>query len=554
MALARGASAADNSLASHFAVPLEEHVMRWSHLLSSFGHARRRLRVCHPATRSAVSFRPQLEVLEDRHLLSTFTVVLATDNGGPSGQKVSATTGDLRYCVEQADAAHTATTDSIGFSSKLTTTPHTITLNSANGPLVLSDSHPLTINGPTGLTINVSGGNQVEVFDVASGMVTIKNLPIIYGKAANGGGIYNQGTLTLSNCILDHDSANAGDGGGIFNVGTLTLTKTTLYLDSALRGGGIFNNGAAATATLTSSNLSNDTATSGGGFFNNSGTATLTKCALTNNSAFDGGGIFTNGTATLTNVTLSGNSATHEAGGVRNDTSGTATLSGCTLANDSAMFGGGIVNFGTLTVTNSTFSNDSASSDGGGIAMALSATATLTNCTLANNSTTGGNGSNSGGGGIWLTDSPTLTLINCTLSNDSAFANGGGIWNAFNGGTITLNLINTIVAGNSAPTNGPDIYGAVTTADHNLVGDATGSTGITNGMGGNIVGGNGNPVIDARLGPLQNNGGPTETMALLADSPAIGHADNTMAPATDQRGHTRIDEAGETTDIGVFEL
>ena len=103
-------------------------------------------------------------------------------------------------------------------------------------------------------------------------------------------------------------------------------------------------------------------------------------------------------------------------------------------------------------------------------------------------------------------------------------------------------------------TVGSDISGFVTWADHNLVGDADGSSGIFNGSNGNIVGGNGNPVINALLGPLQNNGGPTQTMALSAGSPAIGHADNFEAPAMDQRGITRLDETGETTDIGAFEL
>jgi hypothetical protein len=86
------------------------------------------------------------------------------------------------------------------------------------------------------------------------------------------------------------------------------------------------------------------------------------------------------------------------------------------------------------------------------------------------------------------------------------------------------------------------------------VGDATGSTGIVNGVNGNSVGGNSNPVINADLGPLQNNGGPTQTMALLSNSPAIGHADNSKAPATDQRGFTRLDVAGKMIDIGAFEL
>jgi hypothetical protein len=93
----------------------------------------------------------------------------------------------------------------------------------------------------------------------------------------------------------------------------------------------------------------------------------------------------------------------------------------------------------------------------------------------------------------------------------------------------------------------------VSTADHNLIGDGTDS-GISNGVNGNQVGGNGNPVINPKLADLAHNGGPTETMALQPGSPAIGHADNAAAPRTDQRGVVRIDEAGETTDIGAFEL
>src|SRR5262249_28760872 len=79
-----------------------------------------------PAAHPARRFRPRLEALEDRHLLPTSRVVLARDKGGPSGKMVTAPPGDLRYCVQQADAAHTATSDSIGFSSALTSSPTTI--------------------------------------------------------------------------------------------------------------------------------------------------------------------------------------------------------------------------------------------------------------------------------------------------------------------------------------------------------------------------------------------------------------------------------------------
>jgi hypothetical protein len=60
-------------------------------------------------------------------------------------------------------------------------------------------------------------------------------------------------------------------------------------------------------------------------------------------------------------------------------------------------------------------------------------------------------------------------------------------------------------------------------------------------------------VIDPRLGLLQNNGGPTQTLALQRGSPAIGKADDAVAPATDQRGHARTDHFGLATDIGAYE-
>jgi hypothetical protein len=545
----------------------------WWHRLGRGFRTSGRPHRCAPARR----FRPRLEVLETRQLLSTFTVVLATDSGGPGGQKVTATSGDLRYCIAQADAAHSATSDTINFSPTLFATPHTITLNNANPPLVVNDSHPLTINGPTGGTATVSGGDAVEVFDVTGGTVSIRNLAIAHGHTSgSGGGISNAGTLTLTNCTLDHDTAGNA-GGGLSNLGgTATLVGCTFNHDSAGStggiGGGIFSFG---TLSVTSSNLSNDSAgfLGGGIYIHVNSTATLTNCTLSNDSATDGGGdgggvfVDDNSTATLTNCTLSNDKAGNGGGGVCTDgTHSTATLTNCTLSNDSATQGGGIcntggtvaltncalsndsdsglLNEGTATVTACTFSNDSAVQGGG---LENGGTATLTNCTFSNDSATS---SSTGGGGISNAGGAILTLTNCTLANNAAVnGSGGGIWNAQDG---TLNLTNTLVAENTAAVSGPDVSGDVSTADHDLIGDGSGSTIITN-LGGNLEGTSTAP-IDPRLGPLQNNGGPTQTLALLADSPAIGHANNAKAPATDQRGFTRLDETGETTDIGAFEF
>jgi hypothetical protein len=294
------------------------------------------------------------------------------------------------------------------------------------------------------------------------------------------------------------------------------------------------------TVDLSGLTISNGYASSGfgGGIYNYDARLTISDCNINHCVAIHGGGIF----STLNRL----------------------TVSGCTVSNNNCDInnirseGGGIYNYGPwLTITGSTVSSNSAY-EGGGIWSDDPdnwGTDTLTNCTLVNNS--GG----LYGGGLFVTGSSgnranPVTLTNCTLSLNSSAYLGGGIYvNPANGAMgVILNLTNTIVAGNTANTAGPDLWGSVTTADHSLVGDASGSSGLVNGVNGNIVGGKGNPVINADLGPLQNNGGPTETMALLAGSPAIGHADNSKAPTTDQRGVTRSDETGETTDIGAFEL
>src|SRR5262249_57269372 len=140
------------------------------------------------------------------------------------------------------------------------------------------------------------------------------------------------------------------------------------------------------------------------------------------------------------------------------------------------------------------------------------------------------------GGGIW--NNGTATLTDCTVSGNSA-NNGGGIANY---GTATL--INTIVAGNLAGSF-PDVSGAVTSLGNNLIGATDGSFGW---VGADLTGSVAQP-LDALLAPLGNNGGPTQTMALLPGSPAIDAGSNALAAGltTDQRGATRINNG--TVDI-----
>jgi hypothetical protein len=411
-------------------------------------HSNRALRGRPRHRRTAPRFRPQLEALEARDVPSTLTVTNNLDSGS----------GSLRAEIATAQSG-----DTIVFAPSLD--GQTITLTS--GELLITKG--LTIQGPGAGQLAISGGGTSRVFEVnASQPVVLSGLNIAHGsEGLDGGAIFNNTALTISNCNIF--SSRAEFGGGIWNGGTLAVN------DSEVGG---------------------DIATLGGGGINNEGTLTLS------NSTFD------------------------------NDRSDNGD-------------GGGIWNGGKLTASGCTVYNNVAGGSGGGLYNLR--TATLTNCTLSGNKAyASSSASPGGGGGIYVYGGP-ITLINCTLSLNSApYASGGGI--DVNPGGI-LNLINTIVAGNTGPGGfASDINGAVATADHNLVGNGAGSTGIVNGSNGNIVGAN------ADLGPLQDNGGPTWTMALRPKSPAIGHADNSAAPSTDQRGVVRLDKPGETTDIGAFEL
>ena len=202
--------------------------------------------------------------------------------------------------------------------------------------------------------------------------------------------------------------------------------------------------------------------------------------------------------------------------------------------------GGAIDNFGTLALTQCTLSGNSADLDGG--AIFNYGTLTLTQCTLS------GNSAASSGGAI--ANYRELTLTQCTLSGNSAASSGGAIANL--GGALTLK--NTIVAWNTAPT-GPDIFNdsvvTITANGNNVIG--RNDTVETEFPAGPLVGTSASPV-DAKLSPLGNYGGPTQTMFPLAGSPAINAGDNAAIPAgitNDQRGSFLPFNA--TVDIGAVE-
>jgi hypothetical protein len=272
-------------------------------------------------------------------------------------------------------------------------------------------------------------------------------------------------------------------------------------------------------------------------------------------------------TVSISGLTISnGQTPASFGGGIWNELS-VLNLHNCTVSGNSAVHGGGIFNnIGTLNVTNSTFIGNSAVNNGGGIISDNDSTLNISNSTFS------GNSANAGGA---VANDSIATVTNSTFTGNTGFAQGGGI---FNQPSDQVSIRNSILAlntsastcGGSCPNGSPDLSGDFTSLGHNLIGKSDGSTGFTNGSNGDQVGSVASP-LDPRLGPLANNGGPTQTHALLADSTAIDAGnncvvDNSCTPplglslTTDQRGagfprsNDGDGDGTSTVDIGAFEV
>jgi hypothetical protein len=386
----------------------------------------------------------------------------------------------------------------------------------------LTESVSISGPGADQLTVRRDTGGDYRIFTVTTtGLVTFSGMTISDGVAP----------------VVDQFGNSFGGGIQNVNAGTVNVTDCTVNGNSAKFGGGIQND-------------------------NSSGTVNVTNCMVSGNSAAeDGGGISNNGTVTVTNCTLSGNNATASGGGgILNQGTRVNNVTNSTLSGNSAgLDGGGIFNInGTVNVTNCTLSGNSVANTGGGIFN--NGTVSVTNCTLSGNHADG-----SDGGGIF--NNGTVTVTNCTLSGNSA-AVGGGILN--NG--PTTNVKSSIVALNTASNSSPDLNGSFNPQGFNLIGNNGGAAasfpaGNPNANN-DIVGTSASPV-DPKLDPngLQNNGGPTQTIALVFGSPAIDKGTSigsTGTLITDQRGtgfarafdDPAIPNAvgGDGTDIGAFEV
>jgi hypothetical protein len=414
--------------------------------------------------------------------------------------------GSLRDAI-----ANAAPGDTIAFELPA---PDTITLTTDE---LLIDKD-LTITGPGAdlLTVarsSASGTPAFRIFDVVEGAITINGLTISNG---NYGGI-----------------AGPPSGGGLYmhSFSQLIVSGCHFINNQATFGGGFYSDGQGG-AHLLSCTFTGNAAPSGAGgaiYALSEAGVTLFHCTVSSNSStYAGGGIVSGGFTQISFSTISDNKLDSDPGQNAADGAGIYNMGGplfidhSTIANNTNLFGdgGGMRNSGLLTLSESTFFGNTAKGDGG--AIENDGGATVTDCTITNN----------------------------TASQNSAFDNdigGGGISN-FQGQTT---LKNTIVAGNHSPTHldvgilDGTIFGFISEG-YNLIGNGTGGDIVP--TTGDQIGTSGSP-IDPMLGPLADNGGLTQTCALLPGSLAIDLGDPN-APATDQRNYGRTN----APDIGAFEL
>jgi hypothetical protein len=327
----------------------------------------------------------------------------------------------------------------------------------------------------------------------------------------------DDGQCTLHEAVVALNKATVGTSGcaasGVFG------TDDTILFDPALDGGTIPISGQinikqplTITGPTGGVTIQSDGSERIFNFIPGNATLALNNLTLTGGNAgtpSSGGGVFAFGNVTLMNSTVSGNS--------------------------SGNFGGGVNAFGNVMLTNSTVSGNSAGKDGGGVNA-------FGNVTLMN-STVSGNTAGRDGGGV---NAFLVTSTNSTVSGNMAGENGGGM-DAFS--NVTLN--NTILSANTAPRS-PNLFsGGTISANFSLLGSD-----ISPNSGGNNIEKQDDPQLDS----LADNGGPTQTRALLLGSLALdvipgGNGScNDTGITTDQRGEARPQPADGNCDIGAFEL
>ena len=390
------------------------------------------------------------------------------------------------------------------------------------------DDRALSIASGTRVTVSklaIHGGQALSGTTGTQGTGGVACAPGGAGSAgANGGGIFNAGTLTLRTTVVERNMAGVGGGGGAGGAQTAPAGCSGGTGGAGGSGGGIYNAGR---LTLTHSTLTANAAGAGGSGGAGGASSGAAGFGGTGGPGGLGGAVYNEGTLTVTGSFVSGNRA--GGGGAGGPGGSGATGSGRAGPGGPGGWGGGV--FSTLKVlslVNSTLvenlagdggqgSQGGAGGSGGAVAVRLAAS-TIVNGTIAHNLVGRGGSSGRGPGASGL---------------------GGGMFVDSVTAQEKSRLENTIVASNSAEQCAGTAPSAIANGGHNLsFGDST------------CPGVHANP----ELATARDNGGPTETLALAQGSPAINRVPRNGAhcPSTDQRGVQRPQRGA--CDIGAFEF
>jgi len=444
----------------------------------------------------------------------TFTVNNTADAGDTNladnechavGFALAANVCTLRAAIEQANATAGIDNIDVPAGNYLIRAPGGMMMGGGGGggaaPTPFTITEGVVINGIDGKTTTIISSNGNLIRTFNINSPTAVTISNVTIQNGNAPAAVNSGGVLLSNALLN-----------------MTFSNVTIRNSGSNVGAGLAWTTPVASVKIDNSTIEGNrgvgNGSHGGGINAGPGTLTITNSTIRNNTAVQGGGIYATGDVVLDKSTVSGNTA------------------------NSGGFGGGGIFFdntaGNLAVVDSTISGNMSLVSGAGL-LVQSGTASLYSSTVsANVADSDNNGTGTGGG---VTGPGTAT------------------------GSI-LNIANTLIAGNISNTGvGVDCQSAnlaINSAGFNLIGNNTDCTFNTENANDKIN-------VDPVIGPLADNGGPTQTHRLLAGSPAIdagnnvdGCMDNTGAVLmTDQRGYDRAINGGSgnpVCDIGAVEL